>query len=280
MVLKRSVVKGKADEAAIGEIEVHGWKSGPSASRTASDVQERAADEPAVKSVRIRKRSATSAGSSDSNPDALGIDDSEKGIYDALKKIAELPPSLSRGGDRLVDSTTGTVDSQALGEADGKSLAAGTDKQSEDRPKSPSATVIVDPSLQDVVQQEAEKPVEGSTAYAQEILGCHASLLLEKVATLERSSQEQSEKIKRLEARVEALEQDNSALKDNTSKLQEKVKATAKEKKELKSLLLRKDNEVTDLTNIVYRHADAVEKLTKIKDDADKQMVSDMKQIR
>jgi hypothetical protein len=28
MVLKRSVVKGKADEAAIGEIEVHGWKSG------------------------------------------------------------------------------------------------------------------------------------------------------------------------------------------------------------------------------------------------------------
>jgi len=49
---------------------------------------------------------------------------------------------------------------------------------------------------------------------------------------------------------------------------------------ELKSLLLRKDNEVTDLTNIMYRHADAVEKLTKIKADADKQMVSDMKQIR
>jgi len=49
---------------------------------------------------------------------------------------------------------------------------------------------------------------------------------------------------------------------------------------ELKSLLLRKDNEVTDLTNIMYRHADAVEKLTKIKADADKQKVSDMKQIR
>jgi len=49
---------------------------------------------------------------------------------------------------------------------------------------------------------------------------------------------------------------------------------------ELKSLLLRKDNEVTDLTNIIYRHADVVEKLTKIKADADKQMVSDMKQIR
>jgi hypothetical protein len=49
---------------------------------------------------------------------------------------------------------------------------------------------------------------------------------------------------------------------------------------ELESLLLRKDNEVTDLTNIMYRHADAVEKLTKIKADADKQTVSDMKQIK
>ena len=37
---------------------------------------------------------------------------------------------------------------------------------------------------------------------------------------------------------------------------------------------------MTDLTNIMYRHADAVEKLTKIKADADKQTVSDMKQIR
>ena len=35
-----------------------------------------------------------------------------------------------------------------------------------------------------------------------------------------------------------------------------------------------------DLKNIMYHHADAVEKLTKIKADADKQMVSDMKQIR
>ena len=45
-------------------------------------------------------------------------------------------------------------------------------------------------------------------------------------------------------------------------------------------MLLRKDIEVTDLTNIMYRHTDAVEKLTKIKANADKQMVSDMKQIR
>ena len=45
-------------------------------------------------------------------------------------------------------------------------------------------------------------------------------------------------------------------------------------------MLLQNNNEVTDLTNIMYRHADAVEKLTKIKADIDKQMVSDMKQIR
>ena len=44
--------------------------------------------------------------------------------------------------------------------------------------------------------------------------------------------------------------------------------------------MLRKNNEVTDLTNIMYRHVDAVEKLTKIKADADRQMLSDMKQIR
>ena len=102
---------------------------------------------------------------------------------------------------------------------------------------------------------------------------------------------------------MEALEQDNSALKDKASKLQEKVKVLPKRRKvfssffcffrvvvlcshvflpltELKSLLLRKDNDVTDLTNIMYRHADTVEKLTKIKADADKQTVSDMKQIR
>ena len=37
---------------------------------------------------------------------------------------------------------------------------------------------------------------------------------------------------------------------------------------------------MTDLTNIMYRHTDVVEKLTKLKADADKQMVSDMNQIR
>ena len=45
-------------------------------------------------------------------------------------------------------------------------------------------------------------------------------------------------------------------------------------------MLSRKNNDVTDLTNIMYRHADAVEKLTKIMADSDKQMVRDMKQIK
>ena len=54
---------------------------------------------------------------------------------------------------------------------------------------------------------------------------------LEKMVALERSSQEQSEKVRLLEARVEILEQDNSALKDKASKMQEKAKAAAKEKK-------------------------------------------------
>ena len=60
------------------------------------------------------------------------------------------------------------------------------------------------------------------------------ALQLEKVAALQRSSREQSEKVKLLEA----LEQDNSALKDKASKLQEKVKAAAKEKKGIFFLLV------------------------------------------
>ena len=53
-----------------------------------------------------------------------------------------------------------------------------SDKQTEDRPKSPSAAAIVDPSLQEVVQQEVEKPVEGLIVVAQEILGCHSTLVV------------------------------------------------------------------------------------------------------
>ena len=57
------------------------------------------------------------------------------------------------------------------------------------------------------------------------------SLQLEKMAALEKSSREQSKKVKLLEALVETLEQENSALKDKASKLQEKAKAATKEKK-------------------------------------------------
>ena len=49
---------------------------------------------------------------------------------------------------------------------------------------------------------------------------------------------------------------------------------------ELKSLLLKKDELVTDLTNVMYRQIDVVEKLSKIKADSDKQLAEDMKQIR
>ena len=44
-------------------------------------------------------------------------------------------------------------------------------------------------------------------------------------------------------------------------------------------MLLKKDELVTDLTNVMYHQIDAVEKLTKIKADYDKQLVRDMKQI-
>ena len=44
--------------------------------------------------------------------------------------------------------------------------------------------------------------------------------------------------------------------------------------------MLKRDELVTDLKNIMYRRTDAVEKLTKIKADTDKQMIGDMKQIR
>ena len=60
---------------------------------------------------------------------------------------------------------------------------------------------------------------------------------LEKMAALEESSPEQSKKVRLLEARVETLEQDNSAMKDKASKLQEKAKAAVKEKKGILFLL-------------------------------------------
>ena len=49
---------------------------------------------------------------------------------------------------------------------------------------------------------------------------------------------------------------------------------------ELAKLLVRKEELVTDLTNLVYRRIDEVEKLSKIQSDCDKQLVQSMKQIK
>ena len=64
-----------------------------------------------------------------SNPDALGIDESEKGIFGSLKSIAQLPPSPLKEDDRVADSAVGTAENLAPGEADKKSLIAGTGKK-------------------------------------------------------------------------------------------------------------------------------------------------------
>jgi len=91
---------------------------------------------------------------------------------------------------------------------------------------------------QDLAKQVAEQ-AEFFRRDGEDIqLTADQSLQLEKMAALERSSREQSEKVKLLEARVETLEQDNSALKEKASKLQEKVKAAAKEKKGIFFFLL------------------------------------------
>ena len=51
-----------------------------------------------------------------------------------------------------------------------------SDKQNGDRPKSPLPAANVDPIPLESLQQEVEKPVEGSTTVAQEILGYHSTL--------------------------------------------------------------------------------------------------------
>ena len=102
-----------------------------------------------------------------SNPDALGFDESEKGIFDSLKNIARLPLDSPKEGDRLADSAAGSAGDLVLGEAGKESSAAGTDewfdavdwffrqafinvfcafsdKQTGDRPKSPPPAASVD----------------------------------------------------------------------------------------------------------------------------------------
>jgi hypothetical protein len=49
---------------------------------------------------------------------------------------------------------------------------------------------------------------------------------------------------------------------------------------ELKKLLVTKEELVSDLTNLVYRRTDEVEKLSKIQSDCDKQLVQSMEQIK
>ena len=68
----------------------------------------------------------SSASSFCSNTDALGFDESEKGIFYSLKNIARLPLDSPKEGDRVVDSAAGMAGNLALGEADGKSPAACT----------------------------------------------------------------------------------------------------------------------------------------------------------
>ena len=61
-----------------------------------------------------------------SNPDALRIDESEKGIFDSLKNIAWLPLDSPKEGDRLADSAAGAAADLSIGEAGKESPVAGT----------------------------------------------------------------------------------------------------------------------------------------------------------
>jgi len=58
---------------------------------------------------------------------------------------------------------------------------------------------------------------------------------LQKITALEKSSEQRLERINLLEARVETLEQDNSALQERAYMLQEKTKTLAKEMKGISS---------------------------------------------
>ena len=63
-----------------------------------------------------------------SNPDALGFDESEKGIFYSLKNIARLPRDSPKEGDQLADSAASAVGELPIGEAGKESPAAGTGK--------------------------------------------------------------------------------------------------------------------------------------------------------
>ena len=61
-----------------------------------------------------------------SNPDALGFDESEKGIFGSLKNNSQLPPGSPKEGGRVADSAAGTAGNLVTEEADKNSLVAGT----------------------------------------------------------------------------------------------------------------------------------------------------------
>jgi len=63
------------------------------------------------------------------------------------------------------------------------SLVPFSDKHAEDQPKSPVATSNVDLIPLETPQQEAEKPIERSTAMARGILGCHSVLAVSSLCT-------------------------------------------------------------------------------------------------
>ena len=60
-----------------------------------------------------------------SNPDALGVDNTEKDVFDSLNTIAQLPPSPSKAGDRPDDSAIRTTGGPTIEEAGKKSPVTG-----------------------------------------------------------------------------------------------------------------------------------------------------------
>ena len=61
-----------------------------------------------------------------SNPEALGIDESEKGIFGSIKNIAQLPLGSPKEDDRVAYSTARMAENLVTEEADKNSLVAGT----------------------------------------------------------------------------------------------------------------------------------------------------------
>ena len=61
-----------------------------------------------------------------SNLDALGIDESEKGIFGSLKNIAQLPLGSPKKDDWVADSAARTAENLVTEEAEKNSPVAGT----------------------------------------------------------------------------------------------------------------------------------------------------------